>query len=70
MLIMPKIQPGATVTVLTDAKNTGDIIMIAYDTSTREVWFGVNGSWYQDPSTTSSSLLVGTSHNCVSTYVW
>ena len=56
-----KIQPGATVTGLTDAKNTGDIIMIAYDTSTREVWFGVNGSWYQDPSTTSSSLLVGTS---------
>ena len=56
-----KIQPSATSTGLTDAQNSGDIVMIAYDTSTREVWFGVNGSWYQDPSTTSSSFTVGTS---------
>ena len=56
-----KIYPGAIVTNLTDARNAGDIVMIAYDTSTREVWFGVNGSWYEDPSTTSSSFLVGTS---------
>lgn len=53
------IYPGPTATGLTDAQNAGDIVMIAYDTSTREVWFGVNGSWYQDPSTTSSSFLVG-----------
>ena len=52
------IRPSNTSTGLTDAKNTGDIVMIAYDTSTREVWFGVNGSWYQDPSTTSSSFTV------------
>jgi len=56
-----RINPGGTSTGLTDARNTGDIIMIAYDTSTREVWFGVNGSWYQDPSTTTSSFTVGTS---------
>jgi len=40
---------------------TGDVLMIAYDTSTREVWFGIDGTWYQDPATTSSSFLVGTS---------
>jgi hypothetical protein len=41
--------------------DTGDIVMFAYDTSTREVWAGVNGTWYQDPSTTSSSYTMGTS---------
>jgi hypothetical protein len=35
--------------------------MFAYDTSTREVWAGVNGTWHQDPSTTSSSYTIGTS---------
>lgn len=40
---------------------TGDIVMFAYDTSTREVWAGVNGTWHQDPSTTSSSYTIGTS---------
>lgn len=44
-----------------DWNQTGDVLMIAYDTSTREVWFGINGTWYQDPATTSSSYLVGTS---------
>lgn len=55
------VQPSTTSTGLTDARNTGDIVMIAFDTATREVWFGVNGTWYQDPSTTSSSFTVGTS---------
>ena len=55
-----KLYPGAITTSLTDAQNAGDIVMVAYDTSTREVWFGVNGTWYQDPSTTSSSYLIGT----------
>ena len=41
--------------------SSGDTIMFAYDTSTREIWLGKNGSWYEDPSTTSSSFLVGTS---------
>lgn len=40
--------------------DTGDIVMFAYDTSTREVWAGVNGTWHQDPSTTSSSYTIGT----------
>jgi hypothetical protein len=40
---------------------SGDVLMIAYDTSTREVWFGINGTWYEDPATTSSSYLVGSS---------
>ncbi len=39
---------------------TGDIMMWAYDTSTREVWVGINGNWYESPSA-SSSLTVGTS---------
>ena len=38
---------------------TGDIMMWAYDTSTREVWVGINGNWYESPSA-SSSLIVGT----------
>jgi hypothetical protein len=41
--------------------SSGNTLMFAYDTSTREVWLGKNGSWYEDPSTTSSSFLVGTS---------
>jgi len=40
---------------------SGDVLMIAYDTSTREVWFGIDGTWYEDPATESSSFLVGTS---------
>ena len=40
---------------------SGDVLMIAYDTSTREVWFGIDGTWYEDPATTSSSYLVGSS---------
>lgn len=40
---------------------TNDIVMFAYDTSTREFWVGVNGSWYQNPNTTSSSFTVGSS---------
>lgn len=53
--------PGATNLGLEPYDATGDIVMLAYDTSTREVWAGVNGTWYQDPSTTSSSYTVGTS---------
>lgn len=56
-----RINPGGNTTGVQNSRNTGDIIMIAYDTSTREVWFGVNGDWYQDPSTTSSSFTIGTS---------
>lgn len=37
---------------------TGDVIMIAYDTSTREVWFGVDGSWEKDP-TSDSGYVIG-----------
>ena len=40
---------------------SGGVMMIAYDTSTREIWLGTNGTWYEDPSTTSSSFTVGTS---------
>lgn len=53
--------PGNIATSLEAFNATGDIVMFAYDTSTREIWVGVNGNWYQDPSTTSSSFLVGTS---------
>ena len=56
-----RINPGSNTTGVQNSRNTGDIIMIAYDTSSREVWFGVNGDWYEDPSTTSSSFTVGTS---------
>jgi hypothetical protein len=53
--------PSNVATSLEAFNTTGDIVMFAYDTSTREIWVGVNGNWYQDPSTTSSSFLVGTS---------
>jgi hypothetical protein len=53
--------PSNISTSLEAFNTTGDIVMFAYDTSTREIWVGVNGNWYQDPSTTSSSFLVGTS---------
>jgi hypothetical protein len=53
--------PSNVSTGLGSWTSSGDTIMFAYDTSTREVWVGKNGSWYQDPSSTSSSFLVGTS---------
>lgn len=53
--------PGAANLGLEPYNATGDIVMLAYDTSTREVWGGINGTWYQNPSTTSSSYTVGTS---------
>ena len=52
--------PGGSSLGLGHFDAQGDIVMMAYDTSTREVWLGVNGSWYEDPST-SSSFTVGTS---------
>lgn len=39
---------------------TGDIIMMAYDTSTREVWFGVNGTWERNPETDSGRIIGNT----------
>ena len=39
---------------------TGDIWMLAYDTSTREVWFGANGTWEKNPAT-DSGYVIGTS---------
>ena len=53
--------PSNVSTGLGSWTSSGDTIMFAYDTSTREVWLGKNGSWYEDPSSTSSSFLVGTS---------
>ena len=56
-----KKQPGNVTLGIDNWRNANDVVMIAYDTSTREIWFGINGTWYQDPSTTSSSFTVGTS---------
>ena len=39
---------------------TGDVIMIAYDTSTREVWFGVNGTWEKNPASDSGYVIGNT----------
>lgn len=52
--------PGLVNISLEAFDQQGDIAMIAYDTSTREIWLGVNGNWYENPST-SSSYTVGTS---------
>lgn len=40
---------------------TGDTIMVAYDGNTREVWFGVNGIWGEDPASASSYTIGGAS---------
>lgn len=40
---------------------TGDTIMVAYDGDTREVWFGVNGVWGEDPTSASSYTIGGAS---------
>lgn len=50
---------GNVTTNLSTVTQTGEYFMFAYDTSTREVWVGTNGSWYEDPATTSSSYLCG-----------
>lgn len=40
----------------------GDVIMVAVDTTTRQVWFGKNGSWFGSPSNGSghAGLMDGT----------
>jgi len=53
--------PGNTSLGLSTWYTSGGVMMVAYDTSTREVWFGTNGSWYEDPTTTTSSFTVGSS---------
>ena len=49
---------GTSSPALGACNTTGDVVMIAYDTSTREVWFGVNGSWEKDP-TSDSGYVIG-----------
>jgi len=41
--------------------SAGDTVMIAYDGNTREVWFGTNGVWGEDPANTSSYTIGGSS---------
>ena len=41
----------------TNVINSGDYYMVAYDTSTREVWMGTNGNWHENPSSASSHLI-------------
>jgi len=50
---------GNVTTNLSSVTGSGNYYMLAYDTATREVWIGTNGSWYEDPATTSSSFLCG-----------
>ena len=52
---------GASSPAIGTINSTGDIWMLAYDTSTREVWFGANGTWEKNP-VTDSGYLIGTSN--------
>ena len=49
---------GTSSPALGACNTTGDVVMIAYDTSTREVWFGANGTWEKDP-TSDSGYVIG-----------
>lgn len=46
-------------TAYISAYNVGSRLMIAYNTTTREVWFGLNGVWGQDPTQPSSYFVAG-----------
>ena len=48
---------GGTTNNHTNVINSGDYYMVAYDTSTREIWMGTNGNWHENPSSASSHLI-------------
>jgi len=39
---------------------SGDILMVAYDTTAREVWMGKNGTWGLDPASATGKSIGGT----------
>ena len=52
--------PGSVATGSIGAFGAGDILMIAYDTTTREMWAGKNGTWGLDPATDTGKSIGGT----------
>ena len=52
--------PGNISTGSIGAWGAGDILMIAYDTNTREMWMGQNGTWGLDPATDTGKSIGGT----------
>lgn len=51
---------GAATSTALDFSSQGDVVMVAYDLLTREVWFGVNGVWENDPVTAPGFVVSGT----------
>ena len=52
--------PGNVAAGNIGAFGAGDIVMIAYDTTTREMWAGKNGTWGLDPATDTGKSIGGT----------
>ena len=52
--------PGNTATGGIGAFGAGDILMVAYDTTTRELWMGKNGTWGLDPASATGKSVGGT----------
>ena len=52
--------PGNTATGGIGAFGAGDVLMVAYDTTTREVWIGKNGTWGLDPTSATGKSVGGT----------
>lgn len=48
--------PGASSSGSIGGYGAGDVLMIAYDTTARQMWAGKNGTWGVDPSTTGKTI--------------
>jgi len=48
--------PGGSSSGSIGGYGAGDVLMIAYDTTARQMWAGKNGTWGVDPSTTGKTI--------------
>ena len=52
--------PGNSAVGSIGSFGAGDILMVAYDTTAREVWIGKNGTWGLDPTSATGKSIGGT----------
>ena len=64
---------GSTTATATALRHSaGDILMVAIDISNEKMWFGKNGTWYDDDATTDGDPANGTNPTCTpnNDYTW
>ena len=65
-------ESSTTATATALRHSAGDIIMVAIDQGSDKMWFGKNGTWYDDDATTDGDPANGTNPTCTpnNAYTW